>query len=69
MKDPALYTIKTCNCPRKTDCLMDANCLSECLIYKASVNAATNKYYSGTCENTFKEPYNTCKPYNLNMFF
>ena len=37
---------------------MDGNCLSECLIYKASVNITTNKYYYGTCENTFKERYN-----------
>ena len=29
-------------------------CLSECFIYEASV---TNKYYYGTCENTFKERY------------
>ena len=54
MKDPAFYTIKACNCRRKTDCLMDANWLSECLIYKASVNAATNKYYSDTCETLLK---------------
>ena len=35
---------------------MDNNYLSECLIYKPSVNTA-NKYYYGTCENTFKEYY------------
>ena len=40
---------------------MDGNCLSECLIYKASVNTTTNKYYYGTCENTFKERYNNHK--------
>ena len=33
---------------------MDGNCLSECLIYKASVSTTTNKYYYGTSENTFK---------------
>ena len=37
---------------------MDSNCLSECLNYKASVGTTTNKYYYGTCENTFKERYN-----------
>ena len=31
MKNPAPSTTKICNCRRKT------NCLSECLIYKASV--------------------------------
>ena len=40
---------------------MDGNCLSECLIYKASVSTTTNKYYYGTCENTFKERYNNHK--------
>ena len=58
MKDPAPSTIKTCNGRRKTDYPMDDNYLSECLIYKASVNTTTNKYYYGTCENTFKERYN-----------
>ena len=54
-KNPATSTTKTCNCRRKTDCPMDGNCLSECLIYKASVITIANRYYCGTCENTFKE--------------
>ena len=58
MKNPAPSTAKTCNCNRKTDCPMDANCLSACLIYKASASTTTNKFYYGTCENTFKERYN-----------
>ena len=58
MKNPAQSTTKTSNCRRKTDCPMDGNCFSECLIYKASVSITTNKYYHGTCENTFKECYN-----------
>ena len=37
---------------------MDGNCLSERLIYKAPVSTITNKYYYGTCKNTFKERYN-----------
>ena len=37
---------------------MDGNCLSKCLIHKASVNITTNKYYYVTCENTFTERYN-----------
>ena len=61
MKNPAPSTTKTCNCRQKTDCPMDGNCLSECLIYKASVSATTNKYYYGTCENTLKERYNNHK--------
>ena len=38
--------------------LTDGNCLSECLIYKASASTTTNKYDYRTCENTFKECYN-----------
>ena len=57
IKDPAPSTIKTCNFRRKTDCPKDSNCLSECLIYKTSVNTTTNKYYYGACESTFKERY------------
>ena len=58
MKNPAPSTTKTCNWRRKTDCKMDGNCLSNCLFYKGSVSTTTNKYYYGTCENTFKERYN-----------
>ena len=61
MKNPAPSTSKTCNCRQKTDCPMDGNCFSECLIYKASVITINNKYYYGTCENTFKELYNNHK--------
>ena len=61
MKNPAPSTTKTYNFRRKTDCPMDGNRLSECLIYKASVNTTTNKYFYGTCENTTKERYNNHK--------
>ena len=61
VKNPASSTTKTCNCHRKTDCPKDANCLSEYLIYKAFVSTTTNKYYYGTCENSFKERYNNHK--------
>ena len=40
---------------------MDGNCLSECLIYRASVSATINKCHYGTCKNTFKERYNNHK--------
>ena len=66
MKNPAPSTTKACNCLRKTDCPMDGNCLSDSLIYKASVITTTNKYYYGTCENTFKERYNNHKCYFRN---
>ena len=58
MKNLAPSTIKTCNCRRKPDCRKDGDCLSECLIYKASASTTTNKYYYYTCENPWKERYN-----------
>ena len=61
MKNPAPSTTKTCNYRRKTDCPMDGNYLSECLIYKAPVSTTTYKYYYGTCKSTFKERYNNHK--------
>ena len=61
MENPIPSTTKTWNCRRKTSYPMDNNCLSECLIYKASGSTATNKYYYGTCENTFKQRYNNHK--------
>ena len=60
-KKPLPSNIKTCDCRRKADCPMNGNCLSEYLIYKASVNPTTNKYFYGTCENTTKECYNNHK--------
>ena len=60
-KEPLPSNIKTCDCSRKADCPMNGNCLSECLIYKASVNTTTNKYFYGTCENTTKERCNNHK--------
>ena len=67
MKNPAPSTTKTCNCRRKTDCPVDGNCLSECLIYKASASTSNNKYYYGTSENTFKERYNNHNCFCRNM--
>ena len=43
------------------DCPIDGDCLSESLIYKVSVTTTTNKYYYGTCENTFKNVTITIK--------
>ena len=62
MKDPISPTTKTCNCRKKSDCPMNVICLSECFIYKASIDTPTCRIYYGTCENTFKERYNnhTC---------
>ena len=42
MKDPAPSAIKTYNYCRKTNCPVDGNCLTECLIYEGFVNTMTN---------------------------
>ena len=61
INNPAPSTAKNCNCCLKTDCPIDGDFLSECLICKASVRTTANKYYYGTCENTFNERYNNQK--------
>ena len=48
----------TCSCRQKSDCHLNQNCLSECLVYNAAVNTSTTKNYHGTCEKSFKERYN-----------
>ena len=49
---------KTCSCRQKSDCPLNQNCLSECLVYNAVVNKSAIKNYCGTCEKSFKEIYN-----------
>ena len=58
MEDPKPTNSKTCSCPQKSDCPLNQNCLSECLVYNAAVNTSTTKNYYGTCEKSFKERYN-----------
>ena len=58
MEDPTPTNNKTCSCRQKSDCHLNQNCLSECLVYNAAVNTSTTKNYHGTCEKSFKERYN-----------
>ena len=57
MEDPKLTNNKTCSCRQKSDCPLNQNCLSECLVYNAVVNTSKTKNYYGTCEKSFKERY------------
>ena len=57
-EDPKPTNNKTCSCRQKSDCPLNRNCLSECLVYDAVVNTSTTKNYYGTCEKSFKERYN-----------
>ena len=58
MEDPKPANSKTCSCRQKSDCPLNQNCLSECLVYSAIVNTSTTKSDYGTCEKSFKERYN-----------
>lgn len=50
---------KTCNCRRTTDCPMKGKCLTNSVVYKATVKTNNNeeKSYIGSTEKTFKERY------------
>ena len=58
MEDPKPTNNKTCSCQQKSDCPLNRNCPSECLVYNAAVNTSTTKNYYGTCVKRFKERYN-----------
>ena len=58
MEDPKPNNNKTCRCRQKSDCPLNQNRISECLVYNAVVNTSTTKNYYGTCEKSFKERYN-----------
>ena len=58
MEDVKPTNNKTCSCWQKSDCLLNQNCLCECLVYNAVENRSTTKNYYGTCEKSFKERYN-----------
>ena len=48
MEDPKSTNNKICSCRQKPDCLLNQNCLSECLVYNAIVNTSTTKNYYET---------------------
>ena len=52
---------RTCSCRNKHQCPLDGNCLAECIVYQATVTAATKptRQYFGLTEGNFKTRYNT----------
>ena len=50
---------KTCNCSKNTICPLQGNCLTKCVVYKATViaNNSPTKHYFGLTEGTFKARY------------
>lgn len=50
---------RECNCRNKSDCLLDGKCLSEWIVYEATVTTNnTYNIYFGLAEGTFKSRYN-----------
>ena len=49
---------KNCNCRIKANCPVDNKCLTESLIYKATLQTADASEYIGLTDNTFKTRYN-----------
>ena len=43
MEDHKPTNNKTCSCQQKSDCPLNQDCLSECLVYNAVVNTFTTK--------------------------
>ena len=49
---------KTCNCRKKQECPLNGNCLTESVIYKATVKTEDKEYeYIGSTEKSFKNRY------------
>ena len=54
----SIYDLQ-CNCRQPTKCPLDGNCLSSCIIYKATVSLEKEQVaYIGLTSTTFKERYN-----------
>ena len=58
MEDTKPTNNQNCSCRQKSDCPLNQNCLSECLVYNALVNISTTKNYYRTCEKSFKDRCN-----------
>ena len=50
---------RECNCRNKSNCPLDGKCLSECIVYEATVTTINNhNVYFGLADGTFKSRYN-----------
>ena len=53
-----------CNCRNREGCPLDGKCLTECVVYKATVTqteSSNKETYIGFAQNTFKTRYNLHK--------
>ncbi len=51
---------RTCNCRQPQNCPLNGNCLTECVVYKATVSASQtpDRHYYGLTEGPFKTRFN-----------
>ena len=50
---------RKCNCRSKPNCPLNGECLTQCLVYKATSTTSSNSFvYYGTSEGEFKSRYN-----------
>ncbi len=57
-KDTANAAIKKCNCRNPSKCPLDGKCLTEAVVYKATLRTKDKTYtYVGMTEGTFKSRY------------
>ena len=50
---------RKCNCRSKPNCPLNGECLTQCLVYKATSTTSSNSFvYYGTSEGDFKTRYN-----------
>ena len=51
---------RTCNCRQPQNCPLNGHCLTECVVYRASVSASNKpaRHYYGLTEGPFKTRYN-----------
>ena len=52
-------TSRSCNCRSKPNCPMNGECLTKCIVYKASIKTSENtSVYYGASEGEFKTRFN-----------
>ena len=50
---------RKCNCTSTPNCPLNGECLTQCLVYKATSTTSSNSFvYYGTSEGEFKSRYN-----------
>ena len=59
LSPPAVNEGKSCNCSKNAICPLQGKCLTECVVYKATVKAkdSPTKHYFGLTEGSFKTRY------------